>query len=330
MISSPGCSTASKARPGHGFLTGIQDIKKDDLLAVIFNIQRFSIQDGPGIRTTVFFKGCPLRCRWCSNPESQYSFPEIAFSNSLCNKCGHCVEACDVHAVSIKDGVLSINRKICTGCGKCAEVCAPKALKLFGKEMTVEEVFREAVRDKPFYENSRGGITASGGEALLQVDFIVDLFKLCKNTHIHTCLDTCGYVASDAWAKILPHTDLILFDIKHIDPSIHQTHTGKSNQKILQNLKIVADSEVPVIIRIPVIPGINDSSENIRGIARYVANLHRIKEVNLLPYHRFGTNKYKMLDRRYKLSELTAPEHAQIEKLLKIFESLNLNCSVVS
>jgi pyruvate formate lyase activating enzyme len=297
-------------------------------LAIIFNIQRFSVQDGPGIRTTVFFKGCPLRCTWCSNPESQKSFPEVGISSSLCNSCGHCVEVCDTQSISINDKV-SINRKTCKSCGKCVEVCAPKALKFYGTEMTVDEVLQEVVRDKPFYENSGGGMTASGGEALSQPDFLAELFKRCQDAYIHTCLDTSGYANADAWEKILPYTNLILFDLKLMDPSAHKRVTGKSNRKILQSLELVDKSGVSIIIRIPIITGINDSEENITGIAQYIKQFDNIKEVNLLPYHRFGEGKYAMLDRSYSLYDLQPPDHDKLEKLIAICKSFGFDCEIV-
>jgi pyruvate formate lyase activating enzyme len=299
------------------------------LSGTIFNIQRFSIQDGPGIRTTVFMKGCPLWCPWCSNPESQSSFPEIAHRDSLCNKCGRCIEVCAAQAISLTDNGVKIDRETCTGCGKCIEVCIPGALKCYGEEMSIEEVYREAIRDTPFYQDSGGGVTAGGGEPLSQADFVAGLFKRCQDSGINTCLDTCGYAAPSAWKKVLPHTNLVLFDVKLMEPSAHRRVTGKSNEKILQNLELVAASGVPVIVRIPLITGINDSRENITDTARYVANINGLKEINLLPYHRFGESKYAMLDRQYSLSELTTPQNSHIEELVNIVKSFGLECQIV-
>jgi pyruvate formate lyase activating enzyme len=295
----------------------------------VFNIQRFSIQDGPGIRTTVFMKGCPLRCLWCSNPESQSTFPEVAHGDSLCNKCSRCVEVCEVQAISLTDSGVGIDRKTCTGCGKCVEVCIPGALKVYGEEMSVEKVYQEVVKDRLFYQNSGGGVTAGGGEPLSQADFVAELFKRCQDAGIHTCLDTCGYATPGVWEKVLPYTNLVLFDVKLMDPSVHRRVTGKSNEKILHSLKLVAAAGVPVIVRIPVIPGINDSQENITDIAYYVAGLNGLREVNLLPYHRFGESKYAMLDRHYRLSDLTPPKSSQLEELRSIFKSLDIDCEIV-
>lgn len=294
----------------------------------VFNIQRFSLQDGPGIRTTVFLKGCPLRCLWCSNPESQNSFIEVAHRDTICRKCGKCIEACKAGAISFTGKGTKTNRKLCRNCGKCIEVCAFGARRFYGEKKSVEEVYREVIRDKPFYQNSDGGITASGGEPLLQADFIAELFKRSRENNIHTCLDTCGYAHADAWRKVLPYTSLVLYDLKLMDPSAHLKWTGKSNIKILRNLKLVAASGVPVVVRIPVIPGINDSKEKMEAAARFCTG-NGINVVNLLPYHRFGEGKYAMLDRRYHLRKLSRPDLYELEKLAGIFKSGGFNCKII-
>jgi pyruvate formate lyase activating enzyme len=298
-------------------------------MAVIFNIQRFCVQDGPGIRTTVFFKGCPLRCQWCSNPESQNDCPEVAHRNSLCNKCGRCFEICPPQAISMIDEGVAIDRNKCNNCGKCVEVCIPEALKVYGKEMSIDEVYQDVVRDKPFYQNSGGGVTASGGEPLANADFVAELFKRCRDAGIHTCIETCGYATAGSWDKVLPYTDLVLYDLKLMDDPLHRKMTGQSNEKIMQNLRHIVDRGVPIIIRIPVIPGINDTKENLIGTARFVADRDGLKSVNLLQYHRFGESKYAMLDRKYELEKLEPQEFSQLEELKSIFKSFNLDCEVV-
>ena len=295
----------------------------------IFNIQRYSIDDGPGIRSTVFMKGCPLRCLWCSNPESQKPWPEVTHRDSVCNKCGRCIEVCDTKAISLDGQGVHIDRESCAGCGKCVEVCIPEALRFIGREMSVDEVFDELVRDIDYYRDSGGGVTVSGGELLFQPEFTTALLKRCQDAGMHTCIDTTGYGDTAALERMLPHTSLVLFDIKHMDPVKHKELTGHSNELILQNLKLIVSRGVPVVVRVPVIPGVNDSDQGITAIARAVAGLSKSIPVNLLPYHRFGMGKYKMLDQQYKLGELVPPTSEKLEGAKQIFESLGLHCEIV-
>jgi pyruvate formate lyase activating enzyme len=300
-----------------------------EVKGIIFNIQRYSIQDGPGIRTTVFLKGCPLRCAWCSNPESQSPEPEIAHLDSLCNNCGQCTDVCQPRAITVSEKSIKIDRNLCTNCGDCVSVCIPGALKIFGETIIAREVFRQVKRDEDFYREGGGGVTVSGGEPLLQADFVAALFKLCRNSGIHTCVETCGLAGIEAWQKVLPYTSLVLFDIKLSESAAHWQWTGASNEDIIRNLGIVSVSGVPVIIRIPMIPGINDFEEELRSIGRVIANtLEMPPRVNLLPYHRFGMGKYQQLDREYKLGELTTPKDEDIQKAKRLFESLGFDCEI--
>jgi len=302
----------------------------EDVEGIVFNIQRFSLQDGPGIRTTVFLKGCPLHCLWCSNPESQNFRPEIAHRDTLCTKCGLCVNACPEEAISVEDKGISIDRKKCTNCGDCMSVCTPGVLKILGETMSAGEVFREIRKDEDFYRVSGGGVTASGGEPLVQPDFVAALFKLCQDYGIDTCIETSGCASTEALEKVLPYTSLVLYDIKLGNPESHQKWTGGSNEEVLRNLRIAVASGTPVTIRVPLIPGINDSDEELNEIAHIaIDSLKEPKKVELLPYHRFGIGKYQQLDREYELTELRAPEEPQIQRFKELFESFGLECEVV-
>jgi pyruvate formate lyase activating enzyme len=309
---------------------GLTRVRKnpDDVKGTVFNIQRYSIQDGPGIRTTVFLKGCPLRCAWCSNPESQNPQPEIVHRDSLCNKCGRCVDICPAHAISLGDKGVFIDRQLCTNCGECVAVCAPGAIKVFGEKMSAREVFQLVKKDAEFYRNSGGGITVSGGEPLYQPAFVAALFKLCRDEGIDTCIETCGLASVKALEKVLPYTSLVLFDVKLTAPAAHRKWTGKSNETILRNLGLIVKKGTPLIIRVPLIPGINDSEEELRNIARLAGSL-KVGKVDLLPYHKFGMGKYQQLDRKYELEELTTQPDDDVQKARQLFESLGFECEVV-
>jgi pyruvate formate lyase activating enzyme len=300
-----------------------------DTRGIIFNIQRYSIHDGPGIRTIVFLKGCPLRCSWCSNPESQNPWPEIAHSDSLCNKCGKCIEVCPTRAISTRDGQVLIDRNLCTNCGKCFDVCVPEALKLYGKEMTAREVFREIEKDAEFYRESGGGVTASGGEPLFQPVFLAALFKLCREEGIHTAIETTGCVSLKALKTVLPVTKLVLFDFKHAYSEEHKKWTQQTNKIILRNLRFLAESGTPLILRVPLIPGFNDSNEVLQAIANLAKQYVKAPKVHLLPYHRFGMGKYGMLDRHYELESLTRQSDAELERAKEIFVSSGIETRIV-
>jgi pyruvate formate lyase activating enzyme len=305
-------------------------ITNSDTKGVVFNIQRYSIQDGPGIRTTVFLKGCPLHCAWCSNPESQNPGPEPVHRDSLCDKCGRCIAICPEKAVSVDDHGISINRSLCNNCGKCAEVCVPGAIKLFGQTMSAREVFEQIRKDAEFYRDSGGGVTVSGGEPLAQPDFVAALFELCQDRGIETCIETSGCSSTAALEKILPFTSLILFDIKLSESAAHKKWTGSPNEDILRNLAKAIASGVPVIVRVPLIPGINDTEAELKNIALLALKyLKKPGKVNILPYHRFGMGKYQMLDRQYSLPDLITQKDPEIEKFKQLFESLGLDCEIV-
>jgi pyruvate formate lyase activating enzyme len=289
------------------------------------------VQDGPGIRTTLFMKGCPLACSWCSNPESQKTSPELAHIDALCDGCGRCLEVCDPEAISLGDRGVTIDRELCDTCGRCIEVCAPSALKMFGREISVEEAFLEAKKDELYYRNSRGGVTASGGEPLFQSQFVSAFFKRCQAAGMHTTLDTCGYASRSSLEDVLEYTDLVLFDLKLIDNDAHIEIAKVPNTPILDNAKVVAGSGIPMIVRIPLIPGLTDVEENIHAITRFVTELGSgVAAVNVLPYHRFGLSKYEMLDLEYELGELKPPSEERLNAIVTALESLDLDCEIVT
>lgn len=286
---------------------------------LIFNIQRFSIHDGPGIRTTVFFKGCSLRCFWCHNPESIHPHPQIQLFLQKCIGCGKCFEICPVGAHCMIDGERVFLRELCRNCGKCAEICYADALVLAGKWLTAREVMDEVEKDKPFYENSDGGVTISGGEPLLQADFARALLEECKKEGLHTVVDTAGNVPWEAFEKVLPFTDLFLYDLKAADEEFHRHVTGAGNARILDNLKKLANSDKNIWIRIPIIPGVNDKVEEMEKLLMIIKELKQIEYVELLPFHRLGEGKYTSLDMENLAKGYEPPRDDLMNRLAKVF-----------
>ena len=261
--------------------------------AKIFEIKRFAVHDGDGIRTTVFFKGCPLRCVWCHNPEGLYSKPQLAYYSHKCTMCGECETACPNGAHLIDDIKHIFNREKCIACGICEKSCYNDALRLYGKEMTVDELLPYLLEDREFFENSGGGVTLSGGECLLQAAFCAELLKELKNRNINTAVDTCGYVPREAFDKVVPYTDTFLYDIKAIDEDVHKKCTGYSNKLILDNLKHIDDCNKNIEIRIPYVPCFNDGEMEI--IAEFLKSIKNVKKVRVLPYHNYAGSKYLAL-----------------------------------
>ena len=283
----------------------------------IFDIHRYSIHDGPGIRTTVFLKGCPLKCFWCQNPESQEIKPQILLNKSKCSSCGQCVIVCPTGASSLSEESSIIVRTKCIGCGKCTEVCLNQARSLTGKRLTVNEILKEVLKDRKFYDNSGGGITLSGGDPIAQPEFALAILRNSKELGLHTTLDTCGYSPWSTFQRLLKYIDLVLYDIKSINPEKHYKATGKSNDLILDNAKKIAKSK-SMRIRVPLIPGFNDSPEDIRAIAHFVKSELGSIEIELLAYNKLGEGKYDRIDLTGVHLEIQSEEYIKtLEAIIK-------------
>jgi pyruvate formate lyase activating enzyme len=301
-----------------------QEIKPLEPTGILFDLMRFSTRDGPGIRATVFFKGCPLNCLWCHNPESQRPRPELMLRPNLCIGCQACLAVCPQHGITCQDGQIHTDLSACVLCGACAEICLAEARQVVGRTESVEEVMAEIRSDAPFYEQSGGGVTFSGGEPLLQSAFLLRLLQTCRAEEIHTAVDTCGYAPRHSFAKILPYVNLFLFDLKAIDDSLHRQVTGVSNALILDNLRFLVEQSALVRVRIPVIPGINDHPENFEAISQFLAHLPSPPQVELLPYHESGVEKYLRLGRSYPLKDIRPPSTEAMQTIIQFFANHNL------
>ena len=302
----------------------------NDKKGLVFNIQRFSIHDGPGIRTTVFMKGCPLKCLWCSNPESQRFTPDLVVRDIHCKGCGACVEVCPRQAITLSPGQgRKIDRERCDQCLKCVDACIYGALNACGTRMDVEEVLDEVLRDDAFYRNSGGGITVSGGEALVQPDFVRRMFSMSKEKGLHTTLDTTGCAAWKDMECILPFVDLILWDIKHLDPRVHRKATGVGNELILDNLHRAAALGKRIWLRMPLIAGFNDDPAHIAGVAA-LAKKVGAEKISLLPYHEGGVSKNEQLGRPYPFPQGKTPSEERVKFLKGIIDAEGINVTVGS
>lgn len=273
---------------------------------IICQIQRFALNDGPGIRTLVFLKGCPMRCKWCSNPETQHLQPELYHYSHKCVFCGKCAEVCPNKAITFDptEPKISTNRDKCSACGKCVEVCSEKARNIVGVEMSTEQVIEEIKKDIPFYIRQGGGVTLSGGEPFVQYKFAKDILKRCQEEYINTAIETTAHIPWKTLSQFLKYLDHVLVDIKHMDPIKHQEFTGVRNNLILENIARLDEINFDYIIRIPIIPKINDDKANIEKLISYITSLKNLKEVHLLPYHTLGKSKYRYLERTYELPDL--------------------------
>ena len=284
----------------------------------VFDIKRFAVHDGDGLRTTLFLKGCPLRCVWCHNPEGLSEKTELAYYAHKCISCGACVSACRQKTHTLDRNGHSFKRELCTGCGACADVCLSDALTLFGRSVTTDEILPKLLEDKPFYESSGGGVTLSGGECLLQADFCKELLSKLKENGINTAVDTCGAVPFSAFEKVIPYTDTFLYDIKAIDSEVHKKCTGATNEIILENLKRLDSLGCRYEIRIPYVPEYNDTE--IRKISEFLRTLKNAHAVRVLPYHSFAGTKYSALGIKNSLPQRlpTEEEIASAEALFSL------------
>ncbi|MDR1353288.1 MAG: glycyl-radical enzyme activating protein, partial [Treponema sp.] len=297
---------------------------KQDSAAFLSNIQKFSLHDGPGIRTVVFFKGCPLSCLWCSNPETQEAAASVLRDTAKCVRCLRCAAACPARAIS---GELFIDRRACTACGACVRECPQKALSMNGQPYSLEETLRICLQDRPFYEESGGGVTLSGGEVLLQAQFAYKLLEALRREGIHTALETTGCAPPAVFMRLAEAAALLLFDIKHYDRELHFKGTGVYNDLILDNLRAAVAARKTLLPRLPVIPGFNDSPKDALGFSRLL-NSAGLKQAQLLPFHQFGEKKYEMLGLPYPMRGVPQLHPEDLEDYRRIFIDNGINCFI--
>jgi len=294
------------------------------LTGKIFAIKKYSLHDGPGIRTTVFLKGCPLTCWWCHNPEGINVQPEFIYILQKCLRCGDCTPACPHHAIQLKDNLPVTNAGDCELCGSCLEVCPTGAREIVGEEITVDQLMQEIESDRVFYDESGGGVTFSGGEPFMQPQFLEALLQTSKARNLHTAVDTSGFVDTAILRNVSKYVDLFLYDIKMMNNERHRTFTGVSNSLIFKNLKWIVSAGKRVIVRVPLIPGINDDLKNMEHTADFIATLGGIERVDILPYFAESADKYRRLNRMHKMNDVKSPSNGDIEIIKTTFESYGL------
>lgn len=296
---------------------------------MVFNIQKYSIHDGPGIRTTIFLKGCPLRCEWCHNPEGQSPEPELAFWPSRCLvDCSECVSGCEQLALAKADSVLTLDRKKCNLCGQCVDICPSRALEMAGRRLNVEEVMAELAKDQIFQEESGGGVTFSGGEPFFQPEFLQALLEESAKRGIHTAVDTCGVVETAVLEKLSPRINLFLYDLKIMDEEKHRQLTGASNRIVLENLRWLDERARPIQVRMPLIPGVNDGPEDIDQLVCFLRSLKHVHQVALLPYHDLGREKYGRFNLESKAKKIPLPTPELIKSVKEKLESSGIEVRI--
>ena len=294
---------------------------------VIFDVKKYSIHDGPGVRTTVHFKGCPLACWWCHNPESQGTKPAILLRSERCIACGTCMKVCPVKAISVQKGVLVTNPELCRGCGKCCDACPAEAREICGRSYTVPELMEQLRKDEPFFRDG-GGVTFSGGEPLMQPEFLLEALQACEAEGYHTAIDTSGYCKTETILEIAKHASLFLYDIKQMDPVLHKKYTGLDNALILKNLQAISEAGAVINIRLPFMPGLNSDDEELHKIGALVKNLKGITFVSILPYHTAAKGKHDRWHMAYKLNELQPPTDELINHAADILKSYGLKIHI--
>lgn len=302
-----------------------------ELTGLVFDIQKFATHDGGGIRTVIFLKGCPLSCAWCANPESITATQELTFIPNNCIGCEKCLTACPQQALALgrTEAVMpEIDRIRCTLCGECLKTCYPGALNIIGRHLSVAELLTIVERDRMFYQQSGGGVTFSGGEPLMQVAFLTAALQEAKRREIHTSIETSAFLPWDKLRPVLQYVDLALVDLKHMDEQQHLALTGVPNRLILDNLRRMAAVGQPLRIRLPLVPGCNDSEKNMRATAEFIQNLANVQGVDILPYHRLGVTKWSQLDRSYRLPETAPPSQDYVLTRVEQFQSLGVEVTV--
>jgi len=297
----------------------------EPLTGIIFDIKRYAIHDGPGIRSTVFFKGCPLNCLWCANPESQSFRPELSHNKTECLGCGICSQECPNAAISMVSQTPVVDEASCDLCGRCAEQCPTEALQVMGRTVTIDGLYSEIATDRPFWDRSGGGITLSGGEPLAQFDFVLDFLKLCKERHVSTAVETCPYADQEKIAAVLPFVDHVICDLKIMDSGRHKTWTGVMNNRIKANIKDLLNRQTGVLVRMPLIPGINDDKENLEELGAFLEACRKGTRLELLAFHRMGESKYRRMKKEYPTGHICPPSKEDMDRARDMLKTFNIH-----